>query len=160
MRRATLVFPLDADRVLLGLKKRGFGAGKWNGFGGKVEDESVREAAARELAEECGLHAHPDDLIDAGVLEFSLPDVDLQVHIFRAERFSGTVKSSEEMEPRWYRVAEIPYASMWEDDYHWLPYVLEGRVVSGTFIFEGDRIISMHLMVRNPSGKDLDDQGP
>jgi len=27
----------DRDEVLLGFKKRGFGQGKWNGFGGKVQ---------------------------------------------------------------------------------------------------------------------------
>jgi len=34
--------------ILLGYKKRGFGAGKWNGFGGKVEiGETVEDAAKR-----------------------------------------------------------------------------------------------------------------
>jgi 8-oxo-dGTP diphosphatase / 2-hydroxy-dATP diphosphatase len=34
--------------VLLGLKKKGFGKGKWNGFGGKVEkNETILEAAIR-----------------------------------------------------------------------------------------------------------------
>lgn len=46
----TLLLVVDEtkQRVLLGLKKRGFGIGKWNGFGGKVETgESVSEAAKR-----------------------------------------------------------------------------------------------------------------
>jgi hypothetical protein len=44
--------------VLLGLKKRGFGAGKWNGFGGKVEQgESIRTAAIREMKEEAGIES-------------------------------------------------------------------------------------------------------
>ena len=35
-------------QVLLGMKKRGFGAGRYNGFGGKVEPgETVKEAAIR-----------------------------------------------------------------------------------------------------------------
>ncbi|KAG4070235.1 hypothetical protein HA402_003925 [Bradysia odoriphaga] len=54
----TLVFVFDDDkqRLLLGLKKRGFGLGKYNGFGGKVEEnESIDDAALRELNEECGL---------------------------------------------------------------------------------------------------------
>ena len=39
----TLVYLLDNDRILLGLKKRGIGEGKWNGFGGKVHinDQSM-----------------------------------------------------------------------------------------------------------------------
>ncbi len=46
----TLLFVMESDRVLLGMKKRGFGAGRWNGFGGKVEaQESIEEAAKRQV---------------------------------------------------------------------------------------------------------------
>jgi 8-oxo-dGTP pyrophosphatase MutT (NUDIX family) len=60
----TLVFAMRPangvtdGEVLLGMKKRGFGVGKFNGFGGKVESgESVPDAAVRELREESGLIA-------------------------------------------------------------------------------------------------------
>lgn len=44
----TLVLVHDATKVLLGMKKRGFGVGRWNGFGGKVEpNETIEEAAKR-----------------------------------------------------------------------------------------------------------------
>lgn len=44
----TLVLMKDSDRILLGLKKRGFGQGRWNGFGGKVEPgETILQAAHR-----------------------------------------------------------------------------------------------------------------
>lgn len=44
----TLVLVVQPSRVLLGMKKRGFGAGLWNGFGGKVQPgESIEEAARR-----------------------------------------------------------------------------------------------------------------
>ena len=47
----TLLFVLEPSRVLLGMKKRGFGAGRWNGFGGKVQtEETIEEAAIRQLA--------------------------------------------------------------------------------------------------------------
>lgn len=37
-------------KVLLGLKKRGLGVDKWNGFGGKLEPgETIEEAAKREM---------------------------------------------------------------------------------------------------------------
>lgn len=43
------------NKVLLGYKKRGFGEGKWNGFGGKLEPgETVAEAALREMKEVSG----------------------------------------------------------------------------------------------------------
>ncbi len=44
----TLVMVTNESNILLGLKKRGFGSGKLNGFGGKVEpNESIEEAAKR-----------------------------------------------------------------------------------------------------------------
>lgn len=50
--------PCPYTHVLLGLKKRGFGTGKWNGFGGKVEaNENIRQAAVREMKEEAGIES-------------------------------------------------------------------------------------------------------
>lgn len=44
----TLIIVVNNDEVLLGLKKRGFGLGKWNGFGGKVEiGETITDSAIR-----------------------------------------------------------------------------------------------------------------
>ena len=44
----TLLFVLKPGKVLLGYKKRGFGADRWNGFGGKVQQgETIEEAAIR-----------------------------------------------------------------------------------------------------------------
>ena len=44
----TLVLVTRPNQVLLGMKKRGFGMGRWNGFGGKVEKgETILEAAKR-----------------------------------------------------------------------------------------------------------------
>ena len=51
-----LVFNAQRRQVLLGMKKKGFGVGKWNGFGGKVElGESIAQGAHRELTEEAGI---------------------------------------------------------------------------------------------------------
>ena len=39
MRQSTLVFVFNKQKqILLAMKKRGFGVGKWTGAGGKVED--------------------------------------------------------------------------------------------------------------------------
>lgn len=59
--------------VLLGEKKRGFGMGKWNGFGGKVEpsDTTIAAAAAREIQEEANVSVHTNDLEPRGVLTFT-----------------------------------------------------------------------------------------
>ena len=75
MRDTSLVYPVRKDgRILLGHKRRGMGAGKWNGFGGKREDgETMRECAARELFEESGLIADPKAFEAAGDLYFYQP---------------------------------------------------------------------------------------
>ncbi|MDO8590857.1 MAG: NUDIX domain-containing protein, partial [bacterium] len=53
MRLTTLCFLVRDDEVLLAMKKRGFGVGKFNGVGGKVTaGESVLEAMIREAKEE------------------------------------------------------------------------------------------------------------
>ena len=44
----SLVLIRESARVLLGMKKRGFGQGRWNGFGGKVEKgETILQGAIR-----------------------------------------------------------------------------------------------------------------
>ena len=56
MRHTTLMLLKKDGKLLLGLKKRGFGLGKINGIGGKVEEgESVEAAAVRETFEEIGV---------------------------------------------------------------------------------------------------------
>ena len=48
MLQTTLCFLIRGDEVLLGMKKRSFGAGKWNGIGGrfsKGEDVTMRQYA-------------------------------------------------------------------------------------------------------------------
>ena len=72
MKNKLLTLVLIRDKlsgdVLLGMKKRGFGIGKWNGFGGKVKDgETIRECAMRETQEECGLEVIQSGSITHGV---------------------------------------------------------------------------------------------
>ena len=82
----------SSSEILLGLKKRGFGAGKWNGFGGKLHPgESVRECARRETEEECGLTVADEDLRAAGKILFHFVDEPptLEVHVFTADACRG-----------------------------------------------------------------------
>ena len=44
----TLVMIMKNNQILLGMKKRGFGVNRWNGFGGKLQPgESILDAAKR-----------------------------------------------------------------------------------------------------------------
>jgi 8-oxo-dGTP diphosphatase/2-hydroxy-dATP diphosphatase len=123
-------------KILLGMKKRGFGAGRWNGFGGKLkEGETVVDGARRELKEEAGIDV--DNLEEMGVIDFQFlgePDI-LEVHFLKAEEYQGEPIESEEMKPQWFSVDEIPYDTMWPDDKYWLPMFLEDKKFGGHIKF-------------------------
>jgi 8-oxo-dGTP diphosphatase len=130
------------DEILLGHKKRGFGAGKYDGFGGKVHaGETVAAAAARELAEECGLAVSPQDLAKVAELTFTFPHKpawNQVVHTFLVERWRGDPQESEEMSPAWFPITEIPYDAMWDDSIFWLPLLLAGKRITARFTFRAD----------------------
>ena len=133
----TLVIVCRGDSVLLGMKKRGFGEGLWNGFGGKVEiGETIEEAARRELEEEAGLIA--GQLSPVGILQFTFAcePKELEVHVFKADAYIGEPTETEEMRAAWFLHNEIPFADMWADDVHWVPLLLSGRLFKGHFHFD------------------------
>lgn len=146
----TLTLALDDGRILLGMKKRGFGAGRWNGFGGKVQDgETLRAAARRETLEECSITI--TDMEEVGVHEFEFEKergTILEVHVFRIMGFTGTPTETEEMRPEWYPVDAIPYDEMWPDDRYWIPIFLAGKKFRTKFLFgEGDSVLEQDIRV-------------
>ncbi len=145
----TLIIVHTDEQILLGMKKRGFGAGRWNGFGGKVaEHESVHDAAFRELMEEAGIV--PIDMRKRGDLLFTFDNdpVELEVHLFVVNEFKGEPGETEEMRPQWYAHHEIPYGEMWSDDKLWLPHILARKGVTGRVHFDNptDQTILNHLI--------------
>lgn len=146
-KQLTLCIIHQHPNVLLGMKKRGFGAGRWNGFGGKVSHgETIEDAARREMQEEAGIELKNLDKV--GVIEFEFqgnPEI-LEVHIFRSDDFLGEPMESEEMKPQWFHVDEIPFKDMWPDDIHWMPLFLGGKKFKGKFLFgESDVILEKEL---------------
>ena len=134
----TLCLVEKDEQVLLGMKKRGFGEGLYNGFGGKVDTyETIEGAAARELFEEAGVTALTLEKI--GILEFSFaeePTLELVMHIFKTNNFSGAPIESPEMKPRWFSINAIPYSHMWTSDIVWFPLFLSGQKFTGKFRFD------------------------
>lgn len=133
--------------VLLGMKKRGFGAGRWNGFGGKVrEGETTEKAALREIKEEAGVIA--TGIERRGIIDFEFrgnPEI-LEVHIFKGNGIEGELRESEEMKSQWFHIDEIPFASMWPGDKHWFPLFLQDKKFRVKFLFgESDSILDMEL---------------
>jgi 8-oxo-dGTP diphosphatase/2-hydroxy-dATP diphosphatase len=133
----TLCMVLKDNKILLGMKKRGFGVGRWNGFGGKIEEgETIEEGAHRELKEEIGIEAI--DMKKIGILDFSFendPKI-LEVHIFKISDFKGEPVESEEMKPEWFSFDAIPFDKMWSDDKYWFSYLLSDKLFKGAFLFD------------------------
>ncbi|KAG4301253.1 hypothetical protein PCK1_002563, partial [Pneumocystis canis] len=156
----TLVFPYNSKNthVLLGLKKRGFGVGKWNGFGGKVkQNESINACAARELKEECGIE---DAVLKKMAILFLMWEEStsvIEIHVYKATQFHDEPKEyiidihyapnfhgrSEEMIPQWFSVdpsAEnyIPYDQMWEEARIWYHEFQQGKKFILNILFKGN----------------------
>jgi len=146
---AVLTFIRREGKLLLILKKRGLGHGKFNAPGGRLEaGETPEQAAVRETQEEVGLtpqHLHP-----AGQLDFAFTDgYSLRCHVFTSDGFEGTLTETDEADPFWCDETDIPYGRMWADDRIWIPLMLEGRRFEARFVFDGDLML-WHLLQAAP----------
>ena len=134
----TLAIIEDADRALLAMKKRGFGKGWWNGYGGKVEEgETIEDAMVRELQEESGLIAKKFN--KRAVIEFFFQgtDKEVEMHVFEVTDYKGELIETDEMAPKWFAKTDIPYEQMWPADRDWMPMYFEGKNIKGSAIFDG-----------------------
>lgn len=130
------------DKILLAKKKRGHGAGFWNGYGGKLQPgETVEEALVREIKEEAGVLALLNEKRGVLTFEFSDSDKDNEMHVYEVLDFEGEPSESEEMAPQWFHISEIPFEEMWPSDLHWLAYFLNGKSFKGRFVFDGNNQI-------------------
>ncbi len=137
---ATLCYILWDGQLLLIRKKRGIGAGKINGPGGKVDPgEAPLAAAIREVQEEVGVT--PLDPVLHGELHFHFADgLNLHCMIYLADRFSGEPHETDEAVPLWFPVDALPYEEMWADDRHWLPMLLARQHFTGTVEVDGEKV--------------------
>jgi 8-oxo-dGTP pyrophosphatase MutT (NUDIX family) len=150
--KTTLLFLIKGDRILLAMKKRGFGKGRYNGVGGKPEGkEKIEQTAKREAEEEIGIV--PKSIQEVAKLNFyfpNQPDWDQQVITYLCTKWSGKPKETEEMRPKWFDKFDLPYKKMWPDDKLWLPHTIEGKYVKANFTFgEGDVIADYNIKVIN-----------
>lgn len=156
--RATLLFVVRDGKMLLIRKKRGLGAGKINGPGGRIDPgETPRECAVREVQEE--LRVTPTGLTRRGELLFQFVDgYSIHVHVFEAADCDGEPEETDEAIPLWTDLAHIPYDEMWADDRIWLPLMLEGKAFSGRFIFDGDAMLDYKVEVARAASRSDDSQ--
>jgi len=142
------------QRLLVGLKHRGFGVGLYNSFGGKVEPgETPLDSACRELAEETGIVVTTHPLQTVGTLRFTFADstTEMVVHLFcltvqcndtnnkkktnqsnaadTTDSFlfdldPTTISGCDEITPQWFTYRDLPLDRMFADDSLWLPRLL------------------------------------
>lgn len=162
MKLATLLYIIDKKEnlICLGMKKRGFGEFKWNGFGGKLKDnETLEDAVIRETIEETSgkdnkkIKINKKDLNKVAILDFKFPhkpEWDQQVHVYFLYKWSGDISESDEMKPKWHKISKLPYTKMWDDDILWLPKVLNGEKIRASFIFNIDNKVSNSNIIFSP----------
>jgi len=99
--QATLIFVTQNERVLLIRKKRGLGAGKINGPGGKLDSgETAQVCAHRELFEELGIRVSESE--NRGRLRFQFMDgYSIDVQVFVSQTYVGVPTETEEAVPLW-----------------------------------------------------------
>lgn len=150
---ATLLFVVRGGQILLIHKKRGLGAGKINGPGGRIDpDETPLAGARREVREELGVT--PTGVRASGELSFQFTDgYSVLVHVFTASGCRGEPVETAEAAPLWTPLDRIPYERMWADDRIWLPLMLAGRSFRGRFLFEGDRLLGYELDAAPPAAR-------
>ncbi len=135
----TLAIIEDGDRALLAMKKRGFGEGWWNGYGGKVQNkETIAEAMVRELKEESGIIA--TNYKERAVIEFFFKGTDkvVEMHVFEVTEYRGKPVETDEMAPKWFLKKDVPYDNMWPADRKWMPLFFEGKDFTGQAVFNGE----------------------
>lgn len=145
--RATLLFVRRAGQVLLIRKKRGLGAGKINGPGGRIDGaETPLQAAIREVEEE--LRVTPIDVELRGELAFQFVDgYALYVYVFSAKGCSGEPQETDEAVPLWTPIGAVPFHEMWADDRLWFPHMLSDRSFRGNFLFDEDEMLGYEVQL-------------
>ena len=154
LRNATLVFLVrksneEIKNICLAMKKRGFGMNRWNGVGGKVDEqnETIEEAARREVKEE--ILVDVNDLNKVAELSFYFPHNpawDQMVHVYLSENWECEPKESDEMKPEWFSANELLFQDMWPDDIFWLPKVVKGNLIKAMFKF-GEKDVALDKKV-------------
>ncbi len=151
MKQLTLLFLVQEGQVLLAMKKRGFGANRWNGVGGKLEPgETIEQALVRECQEEIMVTPEAYEKVARIVFDEQHQGSrnTLEVHVFTCSKWSGEPEETEEMAPKWFDIDKIPYDDMWPDDPYWLPQVLEGSKIKASFeLGENDKIINKQVEI-------------
>ena len=140
-KETTLLYIIQDNKILLAEKKRGFGVGKINGIGGKLEKgETVEQAMIRETQEEIGVT--PLNCQQLATITFRFGGFESKetevTAVFVASEYEGEIIETEEMRPIWYEIDKIPYEKMFSADKTWFPEILKGKHFTCEVVFDKD----------------------
>lgn len=149
LRKVSIVFLRREDEILLAMKKRGFGIGRWNGVGGKPDPgEVIEQTAVRECQEE--IVVLPKKLTKVAIINFYFPPdkaalgFNQQAHVFLCDNWEGSPEETDEMKPQWFSTKSIPYENMWPNDKYWLPLIIDGKKIEAYFKFDDNDDVLSH----------------
>ena len=153
MNLATLAYLVTpSGKVWLAPKNKKIGVGLLFGYGGKVEtDETIIQAALREIRQESLVEVTSRDLVHMTVIDFLKEREHMfQCHIFLVTRWAVEPKETEEMGiPELHARNNLPLNRMLPGDAIWLPEVMKGRIIpQGGFIRHNEdmtRVIDSHI---------------
>jgi len=133
---ATVCLPIQEGKVLLAMKTRKIGMGCWNGYGGGLEEgETLIECAIRELEEESGLKAIPEDFCKVAIAEFHNEKSDgtvfiSKVHFYLVNKWEGEPQELDAMiTPTFFDIDNLPFDKMMPADREFFPLILRGKKV-------------------------------
>ena len=143
MKKATILFCIRDGQVLLAKKTKKVGSGKWNGYGGKVEDgENIEDATVREMKEESGgVLVAKEDLEKVAIVKFSFGGVPaFECFVYVTHKWQGKPKETTEMVlPTWHHISNMPFSEMMPADKDWITLVLvEGKKIEANVNFNED----------------------
>jgi 8-oxo-dGTP diphosphatase len=141
MKLATLCYVIDLENnttlMLHRIKKENdVHEGKWNGLGGKFEEnETPEECVIREVNEESGLVIKSPKL--HGFITFPLFDgkEDWYVFVFTADEFTGKLTESDEGVLEWIPNEKVTDLNLWDGDAIFLNWLKEDKFFSAKFTY-------------------------
>lgn len=150
----TLIFIKNCkNQIWLAEKKRNFGTGKLNGYGGKVQSgETITKCILRELEEETSLNLDENEIVYLGYIDYH--DLDRKerriVYIYTTIATDKCPTESEEMgNPKKYTLKGVPYQNMWPDTIFWLHLVFNQRFFKIKFVLKNKAVKKACIDVLN-----------
>ena len=135
----TILIIYQPPKILLGFKnpKKKFG-GKWNGFGGGLEEgQSLEECAIKETFDETGLFVK--DLKKRGIIMFYFENgEEHEVHFYITNNYKGKPDTSKDfVKYKFFHEEEMSkvYDNMMPADRYWIPFLISGKLFTGEVYF-------------------------